>query len=158
MPPIFLTETIIIQSKSNHLTPRCACEVRGNNYCPQHGMMTSYIVACDQVCICAYPIIVNSCMPQLQTCQVTLFSGRSRGQVWPWLYHIYGELELGNMQKWVWLLSLPSMAVPLPNCLLQSWGVRIAPPPLNSCSYCRLALTLIILSFKHTNHKATEHM
>ena len=28
------------------------------------------------------------------------------GQVWPWLYHIYGELELVNMQKWVWLLSL----------------------------------------------------
>ena len=30
------------------------------------------------------------------------------------------ELELVNMQKWVWLLSLRahSMAVPLPNCML----------------------------------------
>ena len=34
--------------------------------------------------------------------------------------HIYGELELVSMQKWVWLLSLRSIAVPLPNCLLQS--------------------------------------
>ena len=29
------------------------------------------------------------------------------------------EFELVNVQKWVWLLSLCSMAVPLPNCLLQ---------------------------------------
>ena len=42
------------------------------------------------------------------------------GQVRPWPYHIYGKLELENVQKWVWLLSLCSMAVPLPNCLLQS--------------------------------------
>ena len=28
-----------------------------------------------------------------------------------------GELELENVQKWVWLLSLRSMAVPLPNSL-----------------------------------------
>ena len=40
----------------------------------------------------------------------------------PWPNHIYGELELENVQKWVWLLSLRSMAVPLPNCLLHSPG------------------------------------
>ena len=55
-----------------------------------------------------------------QTFCTTLQARSNLGQVRPWPYHIYGELELVNMQKWVWLLSLHSMAVPLPNCLLQS--------------------------------------
>ena len=33
--------------------------------------------------------------------------------------HLWGT-RTSDMQKWVWLLSLRSMAVPLPNCSLQS--------------------------------------
>ena len=35
---------------------------------------------------------------------------------------INGELELVNVEKWVWLLSLLSMVIPLPNCLPQPWA------------------------------------
>ena len=45
-----------------------------------------------------------------------------------------GELELVNMQKWVWLLSLCSMTVPLPNCLLQSSTYSQHRQPLHVCT------------------------
>ena len=77
----------------------------------------TYVVPASHFITCTYYTLMEiewALVSRLQLIETSYLVGQLVG-LWAWPYHIYEELELVNM----WL-SLPSMAVPLPNCLLQS--------------------------------------